>query len=70
MVLFARIVNGFQLLTIFARNFVLDVRMGSEYASENSSNFALLTVTPKFANLGCSLTQLLQDFITQLCTVK
>ena len=42
MVLFARIVNAFQPLT----NFVLDVRMGSEYASKNSSNFALLTATP------------------------
>ena len=32
-VLFAKIVNGFHLLTIFAKGSILDVRMGSEYAS-------------------------------------
>ena len=31
--LFAKIVNGFQLLTIFAKGFILDVQLGSEYVS-------------------------------------
>ena len=34
MKLFARIVNGFQLLTIFAKSSILDIQLGSEYASE------------------------------------
>ena len=33
MELFAVIVHGFQPLTIFARSFILDVWLGSEYAS-------------------------------------
>ena len=32
--LFAKIDNGFQTYTIFAKRFILDVRLGSEYASE------------------------------------
>ena len=32
--LFAKLVNGFQPLTIFAKVFILDVRIGSEHASE------------------------------------
>ena len=32
MELFAEIVNGWNVLTIFAKNFILDVWMGSEYA--------------------------------------
>ena len=30
---FAKIVNGFQSLTIFAKRYILDVWQGSEYAS-------------------------------------
>ena len=33
---FERIVNGFQLLTIFAKHRVLDIRQGSEYTSVTS----------------------------------
>ena len=35
MELFAKIVNGFQLLAIFAKNSILDVWQASEYASGN-----------------------------------
>ena len=31
---FAKIANGFQLLTIFAKIFILDAWLGSEYASQ------------------------------------
>ena len=31
---FAKLVNGFQLLTIFTKSFNLDVWLGSEWASE------------------------------------
>ena len=34
MELFAKIVKGFQLLTIFIKSSILDIRIGSEYASE------------------------------------
>ena len=37
MELFPKIVNGFQLLTIFAKRFILDVWEGSEWASECDS---------------------------------
>ena len=33
MELFAKIINGFQLLNIFAKISILDVRLGFEYAS-------------------------------------
>ena len=33
MELFAKIVNAFQLLTIFAKSFILDIWLGFEYAS-------------------------------------
>ena len=33
MEIFAKIVNGFQPLTIFAKSCILDVLQGSEYAS-------------------------------------
>ena len=33
MVLFVKIVNVFQLLTIYAKSTVLDVQLGTEYAS-------------------------------------
>ena len=33
MEIFAKIVNGFQPLTIFAKSSILDVLQGSEYAS-------------------------------------
>ena len=32
--LFAKKVNGFQLLTIFTKSFILDVRLDFEYPSE------------------------------------
>ena len=35
--LFAKIVNGFQQLTIFAKSSILDVRLGSEYTPESRS---------------------------------
>ena len=35
MELFAKTVNGFQLLTDFAKNSILDVCLGSEYAPVN-----------------------------------
>ena len=35
MELFAKTVNGFQLLTDFAKNSILDVYLGSEYAPVN-----------------------------------
>ena len=31
---FAKIVNGFNPLTIFAKRSILDIRLGSEYASD------------------------------------
>ena len=34
MKLFAQIVKGFQLLTIFIKSSTLDIRLGFEYASE------------------------------------
>ena len=34
MELFAQIVKDFQLLTIFIKSSILDIRLGSEYASE------------------------------------
>ena len=39
MELFAKIVNGFQPLTIFARSSILDVRLGFEYASAEANIF-------------------------------
>ena len=39
MELFFKIVNGFQPLAIFAKSFVLDVWLGSEYASEVSGQY-------------------------------
>ena len=35
MEIFVEIVNGYLLLTIFAKSFILDVWQGSEYASKN-----------------------------------
>ena len=40
---FAKIVNGWKLLTIFAKLFILDVWQGSEYASAN--NNMCITIT-------------------------
>ena len=34
--LFVKIVEGFKLLPIFVKNYIIDVRMGSKYASDNS----------------------------------
>ena len=36
---FAKIVNGWDLLTVLAKRFILDVLQGSEYASESVSLF-------------------------------
>ena len=36
---FAKIATGFQLLTIFAKIFILDVWLGSEYASKYPFQF-------------------------------
>ena len=33
---FTKIVNGFQLLTVFGKSFILDVLMDSEYTLESS----------------------------------
>ena len=38
---FAKLVNGFQLLTTFAKGFILDVWQGSQYASEYRVNLFL-----------------------------
>ena len=38
MELFPKIVTGLKPLTNLAKNFVLPVQLGSEYASENASN--------------------------------
>ena len=32
---FAKIVNGFYMLTVFTKRFILDIWQGSEYASES-----------------------------------
>ena len=34
LMIFTKMINGFQLLTIFTKNSILDVKLGSEYASE------------------------------------
>ena len=40
--LFAKIVNGFQQLIIFAKCFILDIQIGSEYTSEKNSTEVFL----------------------------
>ena len=55
---FAKIVNGFQLLTIFAKSSLLDVRLGSEYASD-SYYFELINKSEIYFadwNILCMLT--------------
>ena len=42
--LFAKTVNGFKPLTIFAKSSTLHVHMDSEYASEKDSNFNLIHI--------------------------
>ena len=37
MQLFAKIVNGFQMQSIFAKSYILDVRLGSGYASDKDN---------------------------------
>ena len=37
---FAKIVNGFQPLTIFAKSFILDVRLGSKFTSELQNQYS------------------------------
>ena len=42
MELFARIIKGFQLLTIFIKSSILDIRLGFEYASEYQTLLRIL----------------------------
>ena len=44
MELFAKIINGFYLLTIFTKSVILDVRQCSEYAPEGSK---MVVATPR-----------------------
>ena len=37
MKLFAKKVNGWKSLTIFAKSYIFDVQMGSEYATETNT---------------------------------
>ena len=40
MELFAKIVNGFKSLTILAKSFILDIRLGPEYASVQAVSYS------------------------------
>ena len=44
----AKIVNGLESLTIFAKSSISDVRLGSEYGSASSSKFLIYKYNSKF----------------------
>ena len=56
--LFAKIINGFQPLTIFAKSSILDVQLGSEYTSESSvlNLFPIRTAATGLTNLTLYVT--------------
>ena len=67
MELFAKIVQGFRLISIFVKSSILDVRLGSEYPSAGSK--PLLTFSKNkatdlfiYAPIGTFLKQVILDF--------